>query len=374
MGQGKPVCRGVPSFLTALALVRGSHGTTDIVQRSREQLLFTCAESQSTHVPPPPKPTKRPYGYWRKRENVLSELRDFVRSHGEYPVMPTQSELIAAGRPDLAGAISRYGSWTEVASDCGLVLSSIAKPRSLNLVFCTNLRSGGMKPYRYWRDFSNLQKELNAFIASQCEDQDSREDACENVIANVIPSATVLKAAGRSDLVRAIQMHGGWGTVAKRMDFYVRGGYWADFANVQFEVERVAKKHMGPDMAGMMPSLKMIREHGTPGLFMAVTRRHGGIGKVAKRMGLTLPASRRPRGYWASEENLRREIMACLEEICDAAPSRDATLMPSRTELHSIGRWDAAAAVDRHGGPLQVAIRLNLKPPRVNSRQKETNL
>lgn len=208
--------------------------------------------------------------------------------------MPTQSELIEAGRVDLAGAIRRYGSWKKVADEVGLVLSSISKPRSLNLIFCTKLklRSGGMRPYMYWRDFENLRTELTNTIRQLCGDEEPAE------CGKVIPTAAQLEATGRSDLVRAIRMHGGWNAVAERLEMGVGfrpKEYWNHFPHVEEEVRRIIAEHMPVSDTDTMPSLGQLKQHGIPGLYNAVVRRFGGSAKVAKQMGLA--TAKKPHRY-----------------------------------------------------------------------------
>lgn len=278
--------------------------------------------------------------------------------------MPTQSELIEAGRVDLAGAIRRYGSWKTVADEVGLVLSSIAKPRGLNLIFCTKLklRSGGIRPHMYWRNFENLRAELTDAISQLCGNEELEE------CGNVIPTAAQLQVAGRSDLVRAIRMHGGWNVVAERLDIGVRfrpKEYWNHFPHIEEEVRRIISEHMPGSDTETMPSLRQVKEHGTPGLYNAIVRRFGGAAKVAKQMGLA--TARKPHGYW-SRETLRKEVLSCVKELCEANPSRDPSLMPSKPEFKSIGREIVYSAVERMGGihaiAAQAGLRCNGPPPK----------
>lgn len=277
--------------------------------------------------------------------------------------MPTQSELLEAGRSDLAGAIRRYGSWKKVAEEAGLVLSSIAKPRSLNLIFCTDLklRSGRMRPYMYWRNFENLRRELSEFITDSCaEPRLEHDDTCENVI----PRASELEAAGRSDLARAIRIHGGWKAVATRLNIQGRlrsGEFWADFGNVEAEVKRIAVEHMAHHAHSTMPSLALLKRHGPSGLYTAITRRHGGAASVAKRLGLRMAVAKKPRGFWVDKDNLREEVLFCLKALCDSSPERNPRAMPTHGELVELGRFDVSSAIDRWGGARKVATMLGLR-------------
>lgn len=349
-------CRSAVAFLTPGVFLPGYEEPTNSKRgRCPAQACANSMRADQTNMRYSPR--KRPYGYWKRRENIHAELLDFVSEHSRKAVMPTQSELIEAGRLDLAGAIRRYGSWKKVADEVGLVLSSIAKPRSLNLIFCTELklRSGGMRPYMYWRDFDNVRSELIDVIRVLCDNKELEE------CGGVIPSAAQLEDAGRSDLARAIRMHGGWNAVAEKLDLGVAfrpKDYWNHFSNVEDEIRTIIKEHMPDSDPKRMPSLAMISAHGTPGLYNAVVRRFGGSAQVATRMGLV--TARKPHGYW-SRENLRKEVLSSVKEICEQNPDRDPSLMPSKAELRSIGRGEVYSAVERMGGIHYIAPKVGLR-------------
>lgn len=307
---------------------------------------------------------KRPYGYWKHRENILAELKEYVKQHKNEPVMPTQSELLASGRSDLAGAIHRYGPWKMMADEAGLVLSSIAKPRSLNLVYCTTLKSERLRPYMYWRDFENLRAELKIFLSEFC---DQKDEECEYML----PTAVELEAAGRSDLVRAITKHGGWESVAARLNIratHRTSEHWSHFENIEEAVRKVMEERADEVAEGTMPSSLLLRKYGAPGLYSAIVRQHGGATNVARKMGLIMAFERKPRGFWASRENLHREVLSCLRDICEAHPERDESLMPLFAEFLKIGRADVYAAIARAGGIERVAAQLGLRYSPVRGR------
>lgn len=317
---------------------------------------------------------KRPYGYWKKPENIHAELLKFIHDHSQAAVMPTQSELIEAGRSDLAGAIRRYGSWKKVADELGLVLSSIVKPRSLNLTFCTDLklRSGGMRPYMYWRDFDNLRTELVHVLEAMRQDEEC--ELCEGVL----PSASQFEGIGRSDVVRAIRIHGGWNEVAKRLNLSSSSHakeYWADFSNVEAEIRRIIQENASSSRRKVMPQLTKLYECGSPGLYNAVVRRFGGSARVAKRMGLE--TAKKPNGYWTLA-NIKKELELSLLEICNLNSARDPSVMPTKTELKSVGRSDVYSAIERMGGKhsiaLKVGLRCEVEPPRRRNKGSPSNL
>lgn len=146
--------------------------------------------------------------------------------------MPTATELQETGRQDLASAIRRYGGWEQCAKEADLILSSISRPRSLYLTYCTKLAPGKiMKRHKYWTEFDNLRKELVLFSQQHMNQHDDvNSDRLQ------MPNMTLLENNGRHDLARAIRKHGGTYEVAKRLDLksqYYSRAYWKDFENVK---------------------------------------------------------------------------------------------------------------------------------------------
>lgn len=261
-------------------------------------------------------------------DNVLAELHDYMKrkavvyathtddnddgmqglpttsvaASAEGSILPTQTELLQAGRSDLAGALRRHG-WETVSHASGLQLSSHARPRSLNLVFCTTLRlaSGRMRPYMYWRDFSHLRDELHDVMRLEPR-------------AHLLPPAHRLRALGRSDLVRAIQKHGGWPAVASRLGVRC--------ASVARQQPRAI------------------------------------VNKVAKPKVATEGSQ--------EFEDLRRAVRHCVQQLCIRDTRRDATVMATRRELVQLGRVDLARAVAKAGFRKLAAscgLRMQRMPP-----------
>lgn len=256
--------------------------------------------------------TKRPYGYWKDKHNVLRELAAYM-SHREHEynqfatssstqvlhftsvsspfsdpdflrTMPTEAELRKAGLTQLAGGIRRLG-WANVAKIAGLKLSSVARPRSLNLALCSQTQLRGerpMKPYCYWRDFTNLQTELQPFIKGDC-----------------LPSAKDLISIGRSDICRAVARHGGWYNVASRLGVKTKSAYkrelngWNDMENVLEELRRIMKIVIEEDQGDLKKSgaavvfIPLRKYHvetfGKPGFVKAINK-HGGFRYVLKEL------------------------------------------------------------------------------------------
>ena len=79
------------------------------------------------------------------------------------------------------------------------------------------------KPSGYWDHFTNLERELRAFIAKYGE-------------TGLMPTKRTLKAKGLNGLVSAISKHGGIFVVAERLglncsESHKPSGYWHDFDN-----------------------------------------------------------------------------------------------------------------------------------------------
>lgn len=310
---------------------------------------------------------KKPYGYWKKTSNILQELRDYLASKDcpDKSVMPTRTQLIQAGRHDLAGAISRAG-WSVVAEAANLPLSSIVRPRSLNLVFATRLHltTGRMRPYMYWRDFNHVHGELL---------QTMRE-----LNINYLPSAQRLIHIGRSDLARAIQIHGGWRAVAARMDVKCASDKSSTKREqtlsislrefVAEELKRVTRSagrscHDGPTASEPHCIIDGSILHD-------IQVRFGGLKRVERFVNSPNASP------YSSEDNLqevkdviRSHVLECVRLACKRKPERDSGMMPGKSELTALGRSDLAGLVDKLGRN-QVARFCGLRTRRFSKRRK----
>jgi hypothetical protein len=128
----------------------------------------------------------RPHNYWRNPDNLERELLAFIAEHGEPGVMPKQTAIVEAGRPDLAVAITRGGGYHAAAERLGLQ------------------RPDARRPANQWADFAALERELRAFVAEP--DRPQR-----------MPTYGDLRAVERYDLCYAVQRYGGTKAVAKRL-------------------------------------------------------------------------------------------------------------------------------------------------------------
>ncbi|KAG9444031.1 hypothetical protein H6P81_015371 [Aristolochia fimbriata] len=107
---------------------------------------------------------------------------------------------------------------------------------------------------------------------------------------------------------------------------------------------------------GFMPLRKQLRLHGRVDIEKAITRM-GGFRKIASLMNLSLAyKERKPKGYWDSLENLRKEISRFQRSW-----GMDPAYMPSRKAFERAGRYDIARALEKWGGLHEASRLLSLK-------------
>jgi len=128
----------------------------------------------------------KPSGYWDNFANVAGELRAYIAEHGKVDVMPTTQELIETKRTDLYNAVQKHGGLQAVAERLDWEQPGIRRPRG------------------YWADFANIERELRDFITEQGKN-------------SVMPTKVELEKAGCESLARAINDHGGFSFVARRL-------------------------------------------------------------------------------------------------------------------------------------------------------------
>jgi len=122
----------------------------------------------------------------------------------------------------------------------------------------------------YWDDFSNLERELFAFIK-------------EGGTLGIMPKAIELIKAGRSDLANAMRRHGGFQSVAEELKLnYTRKRpcYWDEFTNVKQNLFAFIEKN---GVLGVMPTKKELQNAGYGDLANAIEGQYGGYAAVAKR-------------------------------------------------------------------------------------------
>jgi hypothetical protein len=212
--------------------------------------------SLSTIVSAPTKQKRKHSGHWKDFENVKQEIRNLNQQRGQLGMMPTAEQLKQLGRLDLIRAISKHhGGFQSVAEQLGLEFKK--------------KRAG------YWLDFANVEKDILAFIS-------------QHNTPGVMPTKQDLEEAGEKSLAGAMNLHGGFPEVAKRLGLklsYSRKerDHWKDTDNLKSELSRVVEQLGTP---GVMPSHEQLTEIGRTDLIAAISS-NGGWTSVARRVGLT---------------------------------------------------------------------------------------
>jgi hypothetical protein len=98
-------------------------------------------------------------------------------------------------------------------------------------------------------------------------------------------------------------------------------GYWQNWNNVEIELRDIIEQE------GEIPSQKRISELGHNDLMMGITRNHGGLNAVRKRMGFD--SSRKQNGYWKDWDNVERELKQIIEENNGEFPASLRKINPS---------------------------------------------
>jgi septum formation topological specificity factor MinE len=267
---------------------------------------------------------KKPTGFWGVFSNLKEELLDYVAGSNHPGIMPTQKELQKDGHSALAGAIKRHGGFRVVAERLELGLSYQKKHRG------------------YWRDFTNVEQELLAFIR-------------QYGMIGVMPTSEEFNNAGRSDLGRAISLHGGHQQIAERLGLtwaQRRHGYWQDFSNVRKELLAFISKH---GTSSIMPTNAELKAAGRNDLANAISD-HGGYLQVASRLNLKLSFIAKSPGYWDDFTNVEQELRSFING------HGTSEVMPTQKDLLKAGRSVLSYAITRHGGFHAVAERLGISP------------
>ncbi len=264
--------------------------------------------------------TAKPPSYWDNITHIELAIREFNEARGMPGVMPTGGELKKAGRSDLASAITNHGGFPALAYQFGLHYTYTAKPD------------------RYWDDFTNVKQEILDFNQNQGT-------------LGRMPTTIELRNAKEHSLAAAINVHGGFPAVAERLGLIATtkpNGYWDDFANVERELLAFIQEQGTP---GVMPTRTELKQAGRIDLDGALNK-HGGLFAVAERLSLELSYTRKRPRYWNDFANVRQALFDFVE--AHGTPG----VMPTRSELHEVGRGELISAIDAHGGVVVVAERM----------------
>lgn len=328
---------GTPGLMPTIVQLRGA-GREDVVRLVRraggqalvaEELGLRVSRGlrrRSSQAQPSPV---------ERRALVTAELMTFINDHGTTGHMPSATLLAVAKRHDLAWALRReFGGMQPAAAALGLrTVRSVA--------------SRERQPRGHWQNWTVMESAVRAFIA-------------ENGTAGVMPSQSMFRAAGRFDIVCAMQRHhGGLRNVSARLRLplstggAVHGDKLADGRALGDALRAFAASGGSP---GRMPTQVELQTCGRYDLVRAI-HNQGGMLQVSASAGLDYVSARKrpPPGYWQSTQTISQELLEFIRV------NGTQGVMPSRLELAIAGQRRLLSAIDRHCGSLEhFALELGL--------------
>lgn len=179
-------------------------------------------------------------GYWKDVENVANELRAWMQENS-VTMLPTQAMLRQAGACSLASSIDYHGGIHFFASKLGL-------------------KSYKRRPNGFWSNIESVRGEIQEYVTTQVGD-----DGVEQLI---MPTAQDLLEAGRSDIVRAVRLHGGFHKVALSIGA-------VSHRSRQWEEAEILKMLSNLNERGHEVCRKTVREMNMDGLESAIDRLGG---------------------------------------------------------------------------------------------------
>lgn len=179
-------------------------------------------------------------GYWKDVENVANELRAWMQENS-VTMLPSQAMLRKAGACSLASSIDSHGGIHFFASKLGL-------------------KAYKRRPNGFWSDIESVRGEIMEYVTTH-EVGDGREHL-------VMPTAQDLVEAGRSDLVRAVRLHGGFHKVALSIGA-------VSHRSRQWEEAEILKVLSNLKERGLAVCRKTVRDMDMDGLESAIDRLGG---------------------------------------------------------------------------------------------------
>lgn len=276
--------------------------------------------------------------YWKEWAKVDAEIRSFMENRNatssnetpsnddlsekrraelqKLPRMPSQRELRAAGRGDLAEAISKFhGGFREAAKRLGFT------PRK--------------KKDFFYDSFSNLARELYSFASEVGEE-------------SVMPSTALIQARGRTDLAAAIRKYNGMSKVSQRLGLQYRvrtREAFKDWDIFRRSLVAFIERH---GTAGEIPSCRSLTNFGRSDLYQGILH-HGGPRAVSDRMELK-------RNFYQDFHNVGKELLDFIKTHGTEG------VMPTENDFLEIGRSSLNLGVSKFGHS-HVAQRLGLSEP-----------
>jgi len=255
---------------------------------------------------------KKPCGFWSDIDHVKKELEVAARELNlPEKVMPTQSQLRSLGRLYLWRGIAQHGGATAVAKRLGWKVI--------------------LKPYKFWKSFEHLERELIAFIE-------------HSHLPRVMPTQETLREAGRYDIIHAIYVHGGSEEVAKHLNLPYKPTQRRSKRSPGVETTwRIVRRELRLYLANrkgnrkkMMPTEKeLIRKNKI--YLLEKIRTLGGIRIVGERLGLSCLR------YWNDISNVLYEVKKFVQE------KNLQDRMPTERELLENGEYNLRKAILRFG-------------------------
>jgi hypothetical protein len=296
-------------------------------------------------------------GYWRKIDNVEKELRNWMEKNGMSSVLPTQGMMRSNGAHSLASSIDYHGGLSVFASRMNLKLHS-------------------RRPNGYWQNFSALRAELLPYLTQGGTD-DGADESKPDGEGLVMPTAQDLMKLGRSDLVRAIRLHGGFIQVALVM------GINSHRSSRQWEEVGILKVLRKLRDHGEHISRQTVRKADLSGLESAIDRL-GGFPYFIKLLDddkescQLLFTTSSMDDIWSSEQLC--DQLECPSPYIDKVANNVVIWMetnseikyrlPTRRELEVNGRLDLWRSIQRAGGLQKLSEYLGM--PYVETRGRKT--
>lgn len=297
-------------------------------------------------------------GYWKNIENVEKELRKWMERNKMSSVLPTQGMLRSGGAHSLAASIDFHGGLSVFASRMNLKLHT-------------------RRPNGYWQNFNALRDELLAFLSASSMAKQASDGESPTGSEFVMPTAQDLMKEGRSDLVRAVRLHGGFTHVALAM------GINSHRSSSQWEETGILKALGKLKGQGMQISRHTIREADMAGLESAIDRL-GGFPYFLKLLEddkescqLFLTSSSVD-DIWS--ESVTCDQLQCPTPYIDKVANNVLIWMqtnsdikyrlPTRSELELSGRLDLWRCIQRAGGLQKLSEYLNIPFIETRGRKK----
>lgn len=235
--------------------------------------------------------------------------------------MPTEAQLRKNSLSSLCDAIHEIGGFALVAYRLGLKTS---------------------KPKGFWQDFDNVVTELQGWM-----------EGIEGRKANTLPTQAELRKAGRTDLISAMQLHGGMTIFADHLKLAMSVAGGTKGRQTEYSVRTQLEDHVKDFVSehgieGVMPSTQLLKSWGRLDLMRGIER-HGGLEHMSRKCGLEI-------------RRADAELVEVAKELyIIAKDSGNADGMPSLKELEKSGRLDLVKIIERKGGLHRTACMIGMR-------------